>query len=243
MAIVRNVYRDSHEIPHQEFICDTTADVKSLPTNCPAGSKATVVADSSKWMINSEGVWIRQIDSSGSGGGGNVGDGVAYDQVKVEVEETFSEEYAKSYQISQGGIEIATINIPKDKVVESGQLVENPGNKDAGTYLELTLANDDETKIYIPVSKLIDVYTAQQSATKIQLNITDHVISASIVSGSIGTEDLTEQINEQLTSFTSHVGDSIASENGSHNLRYFGGALQYFDGDEWKPISIADLLI
>lgn len=105
---------------------------------------------------------------------------------------TTDPDYAKVYTIKQGGTSVGTINIPKDMVVSSGQVVVNPQGQPAGTYIELTLANATNDKIYVNVGTLIDIYTAQQNATQVQLTIdpSTRVISASIVAGSIGATEL-----------------------------------------------------
>ena len=101
-----------------------------------------------------------------------------------------TDDYAQVYEITQGGTSVGTINIPKDMVVESGSVVENPEGQAAGTYIELVLQNQ-ATPIYIPVSKLVDVYTAQASAAQVQLVISAaNEISASIVAGSITSTEL-----------------------------------------------------
>lgn len=104
----------------------------------------------------------------------------------VTMTESTPEGYAKAYTIKQGETTVGTINIPKDMVVKSGALVVNPEGKDEGTYIELTLANATNDKIYIDVKDLIDIYTAAESATEVQLAVTaDGVISASLVDGSV----------------------------------------------------------
>lgn len=40
-----------------ECICDTRADIQNLPTDWQAGSSCLVIADSSVWMLNNQGVW------------------------------------------------------------------------------------------------------------------------------------------------------------------------------------------
>lgn len=99
-------------------------------------------------------------------------------------------DYAQVYEIKQGTTTVGTINIPKELVVESGEVVTNPTGKPAGTYIKLTLQNVADP-LYIDVAKLVDVYTAQQSATQVQLNIdASNVISATIVAGSITATEL-----------------------------------------------------
>ena len=59
-------------------------------------------------------------------------------------------------------------------------------------YIELVIANASQDKLYIPANSLVDVYTAQQNASQIQLSIdpTTLIISATIVAGSVGTTEL-----------------------------------------------------
>lgn len=106
--------------------------------------------------------------------------------------ETTTTGMLKSYTVKQGGKQIGVIDIPKDMVVKSGEVVVNPEGKTAGTYIVLTLANATEDKIYVNVGTLVDIYTAKANAAKVQLTINPSTreISADIVAGSIGTADL-----------------------------------------------------
>ena len=87
---------------------------------------------------------------------------------------TTTEGYLKTYTFSQNGSEIGKIDIPKDLVVTSGQIVEVSGVK----YLRLTIANQD-SPVDIAVSDLVDVYT-QGNGIEIS---TGNVISAKVVAG------------------------------------------------------------
>lgn len=100
-----------------------------------------------------------------------------------------------SYQLKKDGTAVgATIDIPKDLVVKSGAVKDfeagalPEGVSEAGTYIELTLQNDDNTKIYINVSKLIDIY-AGGDTTSIKVNVdpSTHKITATIADGGVGT--------------------------------------------------------
>lgn len=105
---------------------------------------------------------------------------------------TTTEGFAKSYTIKQGTSTVGVIDIPKDMVVSSGAVETNPSGQDAGTYLVLTLANATEDKVYINVGTLVDIYTAQASATQVQLTINPGTreISAAIVAGSVTATEL-----------------------------------------------------
>lgn len=123
----------------------------------------------------------------------SVGNSVTAGVITVDTSTT-TEGMAKSYNIKQNNVSVATIDIPKDMVVSSGAVEENPEGQDEGTYLVLTLANANSDKIYINVGKLIDIYIAQASATQVQLaiNPSTREISATIVAGSIGTVELAD---------------------------------------------------
>ena len=117
------------------------------------------------------------------------------------------------------GEKLADIDIPKDMVVESGSVVDivfkasdstlHEGSEsgtdvtaaikgsgtataaDAGKYIKLVIANSSSTALYIKATDLVDIYTAEQNASQIQLAIdSSNVISASVVAGSIGTTEL-----------------------------------------------------
>lgn len=87
---------------------------------------------------------------------------------------------AATYQLYKGAAAVgAKINIPKDMVVSSGELktcttaddpVEGlvPGDK----YIDLVLANTDNSHVYIPVTDLVDIYTAGNG-----ININSNAIS------------------------------------------------------------------
>ena len=122
---------------------------------------------------------IGMIDAGGSGS-----------VVTVRTKETPTEGYLKSYEILQGNIVKGTIDIPKDLVVTSGRVVENPTGQPAGTYIELTIANQN-TPIYINVADLVDAYTAATGATQVQLAISaTNEISATLVAGGVTSTEL-----------------------------------------------------
>lgn len=78
------------------------------------------------------------------------------------------EGYSATYQLFAGDSAIGDkINIPKDMVVSAGELkycevanVPVSGLEVGDPYIELTIANNDGTKLYIPVKGLVDIYTA-----------------------------------------------------------------------------------
>ena len=92
----------------------------------------------------------------------------------------------KSYTFTQNGKTIGTINLAKELVVTGGEIVEIDGVKN----LQLTIANQS-TPVNIPVTDLVDVYTAKANATQVQVAISNtNEISASVVASSITSAEL-----------------------------------------------------
>jgi len=103
----------------------------------------------------------------------------------------------KTYVFTQKGSEIGRIDIPKDLVVQSGAVETYTagslpaGVSEAGTYIKLTIANQVEP-LYINTTTLVDVYTAQEGATQVQVKIENYEVSATIVAGAINTTELAD---------------------------------------------------
>ena len=81
--------------------------------------------------------------------------------------------YVATYVFKKDGTQVGDkINIPKDLVVQSGEVktcttANNPvsGYAKGDKYIDLVLANSDNSHIYILVSDLVDVYTAGNGIT------------------------------------------------------------------------------
>lgn len=145
--------------------------------------------------------------------------------------DTTTEGYAKSYTIKQGSSTVGTIDIPKDMVVSSGTVEKDPEDHDPGTYLVLTLANATNDKIYINVGTLVDIYTAQQSATKVQLSINSGTreISATIVAGSITATELASNAVTTAKIADSNVTKAKLESSVQASLNKADSALQKAD--------------
>lgn len=102
---------------------------------------------------------------------------------------------AKTYTIMQADQLIGTIDIPKDMVVQSGTVEVDPAGQPKGTYMVLTLANATQDKLYINVGSLVDIYTAKQSATQVQLaiNSSTREISATLVNDAVDTQHIKDK--------------------------------------------------
>lgn len=108
--------------------------------------------------------------------------------------DTTSDGALKSYTVKQGSTTVGVIDIPKDMVVQSGEVVTNPEGQTAGTYIKLILANATNDEIYVNVGNLVDVYKAKASAAQIQIAIDSSTreISATVVAGSITSTELAD---------------------------------------------------
>nr|DAO56497.1 MAG TPA: hypothetical protein [Caudoviricetes sp.] len=106
--------------------------------------------------------------------------------------DTTTEGASKSYTVYQGTTKVGVIDIPKDMVVESGEVVVNPAGQAAGTYIKLVLANATNDVIYINVGTLVDIYKAKANATQVQIVVdaTTREISATVVANSITATEL-----------------------------------------------------
>lgn len=115
-------------------------------------------------------------------------------KIGVTAKETANAGYLKSYTFTGPDGTPVDIDIPKDLVVTKGEIVKE--GKD--TFIQLTIANQ-VAPVKINVKDLVDVYTAQANAEKVQLVISGtNEISATIKAGSIAKTDLTTAVQGSL---------------------------------------------
>ena len=164
----------------QEVINARTENVASLPTPSAAmnGRRVYLTTDNCTYECRN-GAWVKMATSAEVTAAQNAG--------KVTVEKS-----GDSYIVKQNGTQVGVaINVPKDMVVESGEIVAGtwssgsftPGTG-TGKALKLVIANGGGT-VYIDVADLVDVYTGSTGTT---VNITidsSNKISAALVNGSI----------------------------------------------------------
>lgn len=116
-------------------------------------------------------------------------------KVKVVTKETANAGFLKSYTFTGPDGTDVDIDIPKDLVVTKGEIVK----EGADTFIQLTIANQ-VAPVKINVKDLVDVYTAEANAAKVQLTISDtNEIKADIVAKSIVKGDLADAVQESLT--------------------------------------------
>jgi hypothetical protein len=90
-----------------------------------------------------------------------------------------NDSFVSKYTFSQGGTPITNgeIEIGKDLVATNGQLVDQDGEGNSGTFIKMTIANG--TPFYINVADLIE-YNSVQSNNEITLTDTNHKIEATV---------------------------------------------------------------
>lgn len=89
--------------------------------------------------------------------------------------------YAAIYTFKQGTKEVGKINIAKDMVATAGEIVNTDADGNEGTFIKLTIANND-TPVYIDVASLIE-YNAVDNADDAEVTLSeseDHKISATL---------------------------------------------------------------
>lgn len=125
---------------------------------------------------------------------------------------TPAEGYLKSYELRKGGSKVgASINIPKDLVVSSGEvktveIADDPyeGAVKGDLYLQLIIANQS-TPVNIPVKSLTDVYTA---GAYLQLSKGQFSVNYSSLKTQLDTDLAITATKNKVTALETTVGDS-----------------------------------
>ena len=184
------------------------ADITLAKVATTGAAVDIAVADTAEKFVATdlEAVLAELADSIQAGGAGS----------KVTCEKTSPEGVAARYVFKQGGVAIenATIDIPKDMVVKSGTVVTKAEAGvwgEAGTYLELTLANATNDKVYINVGNLIEYVTSGSAAEdSVQVVVSaDHKVTASIKDGSIVLGKLATAVQTQINMAHEHANKTV----------------------------------
>lgn len=155
-----------------------------------------------------------------------INDAVADSAVTLVSAQTPDTNDSSTYILSQGNQEIGRIHLAKDLVATKGELVNQDGNGNRGTFIKMTIANG--TPFYIPVEDLIDIYQGSGDAhtinTGIEVKIIDSIIYATaktidgniIDNGSIVLGKLSSVLQNKIN----HIEDAVfevseSSTNGS----------------------------
>lgn len=191
-------------------------NVSSLPTPSAAmnGRRVYLTTDNCTYECRN-GAWVKMATSSEVTEAQNKG--------KVTVEKS-----GDSYVVKQNGVQVGVvINVPKDMVVESGEIVAGtwsegtftPSTSGKGKALKLVIANGGGT-VYIDVADLVDVYTGSTGTT---VNVTidnTNKISAALVNGSIVEAHLNSAFVTTLKSatITAPTASSTQATAGTHTI-------------------------
>lgn len=149
----------------------------------------------------------------------------------VTVTESTPEGYAKAYTIAQAATGLsATINIPKDMVVQSGSVVKDPAGQPAGTYLVLVLANATSDKVYINVSDLIEYVTSGSTAADdvIIAISADHKVTATLNADILAKIDKAHEHSNKALLDTyaqteADLADAVAKKHAHSNAAVLDG--------------------
>ena len=131
--------------------------------------------------------------------------------LKMEVKAAPNNGYLKTYQFTYGTGSAFEIDIPKDLVVESGEIVVVTDGSPVsgltnGTYLKLVIANQAEP-VYINVKDLCDVYTGKAATDGVSIAISaSNEISAALTGKAVAEanleDTLAKKINDSVESYT-----------------------------------------
>ena len=129
----------------------------------------------------------------------------------MEVKGTPNDGYLKTYQFTYGTGSTFEIDIPKDLVVESGDVIVVSDDAPVsgltnGTYLKLVIVNQTDP-IYIDVKDLCDVYTGKTATDGVSVAVSEtNEISATLTGKAVAEANLEDtlatKINDAVDSYT-----------------------------------------
>lgn len=128
--------------------------------------------------------------------------------LKMEVKAVPNNGYLKTYQFTYGTGTTFEIDIPKDLVVESGEVIvvtdEAPvSGLTNGTYLKLVIANQTNP-IYINVKDLCDVYTGKTVTDGVSIIVSGtNEISAALVGKAVSESNLDDNLANKINGLDS----------------------------------------
>ena len=128
--------------------------------------------------------------------------------LKMEVKAIPNDGYLKTYQFTYGTGTTFEVDIPKDLVVESGEVItvtdEFPvSGLTNGTYLKLTIVNQTDP-VYIDVKDLCDVYTGKTVTDGISVAVSStNEISATLVGKAVAESNLADDLANKINGLDS----------------------------------------
>lgn len=128
--------------------------------------------------------------------------------LKMEVKATPNDGYLKTYQFTYGTGTTFEVDIPKDLVVESGEVIVVTDDAPVsglvnGTYLKLVIVNQTDP-VYIDVKDLCDVYTGKAVTDGVSVTISDtNEISATLVGKAVSEANLADDLANKINGLDS----------------------------------------
>ena len=123
--------------------------------------------------------------------------------LKMEVKATPNDGYLKTYQFTYGAGSAFEIDIPKDLVVESGEVIVVTDDAPVsgltnGTYLKLVIVGQT-VPVYIDVKDLCDVYTGKTATDGVSVSVSaSNEISATLVGKAVTEANLEDTLAKKI---------------------------------------------
>lgn len=206
-----------------KLIADVEAVAKARLESVEAGDNSVTIAGSA----TKPSVAVKISEASGNALS------LADDGLKVEIPEVKVPKYSlvkdetaaagdvATYHLTKDGInEGIAINIPKDLVVASGSVITAVAGKlpegvtEAGTYIQLNLANSDKP-LYINVGSLIEYVTGgsgENDAIQVNVSSDTHKVTARVKEGSLTKEMLAAGVVASLGKADTAVQTVVAGD-------------------------------
>lgn len=206
-----------------KLIADVEAVAKARLESIEAGDNSVTIAGSA----TKPSVAVKISEASGNALS------LANDGLKVEIPEVKVPKYSlvkdktaaagdvATYHLTKDGVnEGVEINIPKDLVVASGSVITAVAGKlpegvtEAGTYIQLNLANSDKP-LYINVGSLIEYVTGgsgENDAIQVNVSSDTHKVTANVKEGSLTKEMLAAGVVASLDKADTAVQTVVAGD-------------------------------
>ena len=154
--------------------------------------------------VTADGELTKQTIKQGKSGSESEVGTIVVPDLKMEVKATPNDGYLKTYQFTYGTGSAFEIDIPKDLVVKSGDVIvvddTHPISGLAnGTYLKLVIANDDANPVYINTNSLVDVYTGKTATDGVSVSVSaSNEISATLVGKAVSEANLEDSLAQKI---------------------------------------------
>ena len=175
--------------------------IKAQIAKIPAQTDYTVT------LVNettADGELTKQTIKQGDAGSETEVGTIVVPNLKMEVKATPNDGYLKTYQFTYGTGSAFEIDIPKDLVVESGEVIVVTDDAPVsgltnGTYLKLVIVGQT-VPVYIDVKDLCDVYTGKTATDGVSVSVSaSNEISATLVGKAVAEANLDDALAQKIT--------------------------------------------